>query len=53
LIAHGEAALTAAGCPKLSLQIRSSNAKVIAFYQHLGYSQDDVVSMGKRLVHDV
>jgi hypothetical protein len=34
------------------LQIRSSNAGVIAFYQHLGYGQDDVVSMGKRLIAD-
>lgn len=53
LMMHGEALLQAAGCPKLNLQIRSSNARVIAFYQHLGYGLDDVVSMGKRLIHDV
>ena len=52
LMASGEALLAAAGCPKLNLQIRSSNAGVIAFYQHLGYGQDDVVSMGKRLIAD-
>jgi len=52
LIAHGETLLKAAGCPKLNLQIRSGNAKVLAFYQHLGYSQDDVLSMGKRLIAD-
>jgi ribosomal protein S18 acetylase RimI-like enzyme len=52
LMARGEAMLTAAGCPKLNLQIRSSNAGVIAFYKHIGYGQDDVVSMGKRLIAD-
>jgi ribosomal protein S18 acetylase RimI-like enzyme len=52
LIAAGEALLTASGCPKLSLQIRSSNASVVAFYKHLGYVTDDVVSMGKRLIVD-
>ncbi len=52
LMARGEALLEAAGCPKLNLQIRSSNAGVIAFYKHLGYVQDEVVSMGKRLVAD-
>lgn len=52
LIAHGETLLKAAGCPKLNLQIRSGNAKVLAFYQHLGYGQDDVLSMGKRLIAD-
>lgn len=53
LMAQGEVLLEAAGCPKLNLQIRSSNAGVIAFYKHLGYAQDEVVSMGKRLVSDM
>ena len=52
LIAKGEALLLAAGCPKISLQVRSSNAKVIAFYQSLGYAQDDAISLGKRLISD-
>jgi len=52
LMARGEALLTAAGCPKLNLQVRSSNAGVMAFYKHIGYGQDDVVSMGKRLIAD-
>jgi len=30
----------------------SSNTGVLAFYRSLGYLQDDVVSMGKRLVED-
>ncbi|MCL4106585.1 UNVERIFIED_CONTAM: hypothetical protein GTU68_009719, partial [Idotea baltica] len=40
------------GCPKINLQIRSSNASVIAFYESLGYSDDNVVGMGKRLESD-
>ena len=52
LIETGEALLLAAGCPKISLQVRSSNAKVIAFYQSLGYAQDEAISLGKRLIPD-
>ena len=37
------------GCPKINLQVRTSNKDVIAFYKHLGFSADDVVSLGKRL----
>ena len=40
------------GSSKINLQIRSSNIDVIAFYKAIGYKQDDVVSMGKRLVPD-
>ena len=52
LIAQGESLLLAAGCPKLSLLVRRSNAQVLGFYQALGYAQDDVVSLGKRLIPD-
>lgn len=37
------------GCPKINLQIRSSNQGVIEFYKKIGFSVDDVISMGKRL----
>jgi ribosomal protein S18 acetylase RimI-like enzyme len=47
-----EEELHAMGCPKLNLQVRTSNAGVIAFYRKLGYMQDDVVGMGKRLIPD-
>lgn len=47
-----EEELHAMGCPKLNLQVRTSNAEVIAFYRKLGYMQDDVVGMGKRLIPD-
>jgi ribosomal protein S18 acetylase RimI-like enzyme len=52
LMRWGEQALQARGCPKINLQIRSSNAAVIAFYKTMGYAADDVVSLGKRLISD-
>ncbi len=40
------------GCPKINLQIRREDDKVASFYQKLGFTNDDVVSMGKRLEAD-
>ena len=47
-----EARLREMGCPKINLQVRNSNADVIEFYRAIGYSVDDIVSMGKRLEED-
>jgi ribosomal protein S18 acetylase RimI-like enzyme len=44
-----EALLRERGCPKINLQVRTSNQAVIAFYESLGFSVDAVISMGKRL----
>ena len=52
LMAAAEETLAALGCPKINLQIRATNTDVMAFYQTLGYTQDAVISMGKRLSHD-
>lgn len=52
LMQWGEAQLKARGCPKINLQVRSSNAAVLAFYQRLGYADDEVISLGKRLISD-
>jgi ribosomal protein S18 acetylase RimI-like enzyme len=52
LMAAAERALMERGCPKLNLQVRSSNAEVLAFYARLGYARDDVVSLGRRLIED-
>lgn len=49
LMAHAERALAALGCPKVNLQVRGSNQRVVAFYERLGYRVDDTVSLGKRL----
>lgn len=47
-----EARLVALGCPKLNLQIRTSNLDAVRFYESIGYTTDDVVSMGRRLISD-
>jgi len=36
-------------CPKINLQVRATNAEVIAFYRKLGYESEPHVSMAKRL----
>jgi ribosomal protein S18 acetylase RimI-like enzyme len=52
IVEYAEAMLKAAGCPKINLQVRSTNQNVISFYERIGYRQDAVVSMGKRLIPD-
>lgn len=52
LMEESEARLIAAGCPKINLQVRKSNAEAIAFYERIGFTPEDVVSMGKRLETD-
>lgn len=52
MMQHAESLLRAAGCPKINLQVRSTNTAVIAFYESIGFSLDPVVSMGRRLEHD-
>lgn len=41
--------LKAEGCPKINLQVRSSNNRVIGFYEAMGYKVDDVLSLGERM----
>ena len=52
IMAEAERLLAEVGCPKINLQVRSSNAQVIEFYRAIGYGTDDVISMGKRLKND-
>ena len=40
------------GCPKINLQVRESNKNIIAFYEAIGYGNDNVIGLGKRLVND-
>ena len=44
-----EAALAERGCLKVNLQVRATNAEVVAFYEKLGYVVEERISMGKRL----
>ena len=52
LVGEAEARLRTMGCPKINLQIRRSNTEAVGFYRSLGFSVDDSLSMGKRLVND-
>lgn len=52
MMGEAERRLRAAGCPKINLQVRSTNAAVIKFYERIGFKTDDVVSLGKRLETD-
>jgi ribosomal protein S18 acetylase RimI-like enzyme len=49
MMAHAEERLRSLSCPKVNLQIRSSNVSVARFYQALDYAIEERVSMGKRL----
>jgi ribosomal protein S18 acetylase RimI-like enzyme len=40
------------GCPKINLQVRNTNNAVIRFYSAIGYGNDNVVGLGKRLEYD-
>jgi len=52
MMERAEGLLRAVGCPKINLQIRSTNLQVIAFYESLGFKVDTVTSLGKRLEVD-
>lgn len=52
LMNTAERYLRARGCPKVNLQIRSTNGDAVAFYEALGFTHDPVLSLGKRLVDD-
>lgn len=44
-----ESGLRNLGCQKINIQIRGTNLDVKEFYRNLGYKEDDVISLGKRL----
>lgn len=50
LVSELEARLAAMGCVKVNLQVRTDNTEVIDFYHHLGYGDDHVIGLGKRLM---
>ena len=52
MMQKAEKILQNAGCPKINLQIRTSNMDVMKFYESIGFMKDDVISMGKQLVKD-
>jgi len=52
MVTEAEARLRQMGCPKINIQVRTSNTEVIEFYRRIGFTLDEVVSMGKRLERD-
>jgi ribosomal protein S18 acetylase RimI-like enzyme len=49
LMAEAERLLHAVGCRKVNLQVRATNGGVVPFYERLGFSIEERISMGKRL----
>ncbi len=49
MMQRAEAELITLGCPKINLQVRVHNTSVIQFYESLGFKDDHVISLGKRL----
>ena len=52
LMAEVEHRLTAIGCPKLNLMVRRDNGAAVGFYARIGYDEQAVVTLGKRLIAD-
>ena len=52
LMQEAEERLLVLGCPKVNIQVRTSNAEALGFHRSLGYAQDDTASFGKRLIPD-
>ena len=40
------------GCPKINIQVRADNKQALGFYEKIGYTTEDRVSIAKRLVED-
>ncbi len=45
-MADDERALEKSGCPKINLQVRTTNEAARGFYAELGYAPDATVSLG-------
>jgi ribosomal protein S18 acetylase RimI-like enzyme len=52
LMAEAERLLIDLGCPKINIQVRAGNDRVIGFYEHLGFTPDGALGFGRRLISD-
>ena len=52
MLDKAERLLRLEGCPKINLQVRTTNASVLSFYERVGYSDNALLSLGKRLERD-
>jgi len=49
LMDYATITLSKMGCQKINVQVRESNLSVIQFYRNLGFTDDKVISYGKRI----
>ncbi len=49
LMVEAERILRGVGCVKINLQVRTTNAKVVEFYERLGFVTEEMINLGKRL----
>jgi ribosomal protein S18 acetylase RimI-like enzyme len=52
MIDHVEESLAALGCPKLELMVLKTNVDVSDFYRAIGYAEEPVLVLSKRLLRD-
>lgn len=52
MMAEAERRLMDLGCPKMQLHVREDNLVVLDFYRRLGFAEEAVVTMSKRLCDD-
>ncbi|HET6338588.1 MAG TPA: GNAT family acetyltransferase [Polyangiales bacterium] len=52
MMARAEELLLAMGCPKVDLMVRTGNESATEFYARIGYVQDPVTTLSKRLIAD-
>lgn len=52
LVTYAEKSLLDKGCPKINLMVRKTNATANGFYKAIGYQDDPVVVLSKRLIPD-
>jgi ribosomal protein S18 acetylase RimI-like enzyme len=52
LMVRVEELLRNLGCPKIDLMVRDGNDSATAFYLGIGYGQDPVITLSKRLIED-
>lgn len=48
-ITHLQTLLHERGCPKLNLFVSTNNVSAFAFYERLGFTSNDLISMGRHL----
>lgn len=47
LMSSVERSLAALGCPKINLQVRAPDLQAVSFYESLGYTVENRISMGR------